>query len=65
MGGIRTSLIKNKNNMKKPTIQKLLYIPTELYDPLLILAAKTSKGNLNACIVNCIKMALDENMNEV
>lgn len=51
--------------MKKQTTQKLLYIPTEMYDPLLILAAKTSKGNLNACIVNCIKKALEENMNEV
>ena len=45
--------------MKKPTTQKLLYIPTEMYDPLLILAAKTSKGNLNACIIDCIKKAVE------
>lgn len=39
-------------------MKKLITIPNHLVEPILLLAAKKNKGNLNACIVDCISKAI-------
>lgn len=36
-------------------MKKLLNIPDEIVEPLLLLAAKEHKGNLHACIVETLR----------
>lgn len=40
-------------------MKKLITIPTELEEPLLVLAAKTYKGNLHALIIDTLSKTVE------